>query len=563
MHVSPRWRWFAAAIAITTVSAVGLGLTAPTATADTSQTNANARFVSGSLPALSQLTAIPGFGGALAKNLNLSELVRDHQPIANLPVADLLTLGAGNQVAVADLNGVARAMSGAISDGSGTYPSDMKLSLDSLLGSVAPLKQALSALSLQLGALSSAVGVDANSTSEVAPSCTDLAAPVQCRDYDIAGGSLRLAVPGLKDLGPTLTTIVGPLTSAVNGLAGPNGGLAKALTGVKAITDLVPVADLDVTATVNADLAGPVDSVLSEPLADNVVRIDLKTGEVVVDLNALLHEVTGHALNDQAPNTEILSTPVLTELVSRITALVNGLPQLLLNRVQAALDAARVHLSVNVCVLGTGDAPKCPLLLNGLPLGSGLDLEINGTLKEVLSKSATTRLNAQLLGAVVPIPAGDVLGALVPAVQTVVDQASTVTAPVQGALTPLLAQLSPALNAINSLVSLVVNVQETGQLEGLTSWRASALRLTLLQGLSSAGVSSPNVTLATSEVSARMIPAGTPDTPAETPTGTPDDAPKPNTPESVPPPDAPTPYSPVPPGDAGLPVVPTRIPSGD
>lgn len=568
----PRLRTMVAGVAaLSTIGVVGVTL-APGASADTSQTRARSEFITGTLAGLGILDP------AVANNLDTGALVRTHAPLLTIPAPGLLDLGAANQLALADVDGVSKAVTGAVSDGGDTYPADMALDAGTLLAGT-PLQTALSQLRLELGAISSAVGIDASNPDRLASSCDDLTNPDHCRGYDIAGGELHLRSPLIGDVVGQLLGALAPVSDAVNALTGPTGELARAIEGIGSITSALGVADLDVNATVQLDLETAVRNALRDPLDDGIVRIELATGAISVDLDTLVEATTGTALNKQAPNTEILSAPVLTELVTRITTLLGRLPGQVLDVVETTLNGAAVDVSANLCVLSEGEAPDC--VIPGIPPlpdlpGTGLDLSVVGTLGAILSGGGTAAATVQL--PLVPdlvIPTNDLLAAVNGALTGVTDALeNSVTPAVNTLVTDLLADLEPALAAINQVVSLVVNLQDNAFLDDQTSARVTAARLTLLNVAGTDG-GVATVDLARSEVAARIVPDGDPTVPDPV---DPDPV-NPTDPDPVTPtdPDPATPVDPAPsvpgtdqqpqPGPAPAPIqspadLPTRITAG-
>lgn len=532
-----------------TLSMIGIGL-APGAVGagatTVSQTHASSTFLSGTLGSLPE--------GAVATNDGGVRDVTTHKPLLATPVNALLRAGVANQIAFAGTDGVARALTGAVDDGDGVAPADLTLSLDSVVGGT-PLERVLENLTVTLGALSSAAAVDATQTKAIGSTCADSSRPVHCRDYDIAGGSLTFKSPLVGDLVTQVLGSLKPVTDAVNGLSGPDGRLARELQGLSAITQPLGVADLDITAKVTLDdLDQAVRDALRDPLSDGVVSIDLTTGEISVDLDELVTAATGKALNNQAPNTEVLSKAVIDALTGRLAALLGTVPGKVLDVVTTAVNAAKVDISANVCVVGIGTAPDCRIEVPLLPStpGSGIALKISGTIAELLDDGGSATLDLRVLGIPVPtVDVDDVLGQITPLLRAVTD---TVDNDLAGALAPIISGvtsgLAPALDALPQLLSLKVNVQERGDLEGLRSYVQSAVAISV------AGGRVLDVDIARSEVSARLDsrpatdPAPSVDPDAGAPAGDPDTGPDNGT-DPDPRPD-----------DRPLPDVPTRFTAG-
>lgn len=541
----------AVAVAVVSTTAIGIGsFQASNAEGLRSETHASSQFLGGAL------SDVPL--GVTADNAGTSSDVSNQQALVSAPANPLLQVGVANQVAVAATDGLSRALTGAVDNGSGVAPADLQLSLDSVLGGT-PLAGVLSNLTLNLGALSTAAAVDANQTSPIASDCADMARPEHCRDYRIAGGALKFKAPLVGDLVNQLVAALGQVTTAVNGLAGPNGQLAQALKGVTAITNVIPVAQLDLNATVSlANLEDAVRDALKDPLNDGVLRVDLTTGEITADFDKLVTAATGKSLNDQAPNTQVLSKAVIDELTARLVTLLSGLPARVVEIVETLVDAAVVNVNANLCILGTGTAPDCKVL--GAPVGTGLALSIEGSVAQLLSDKGAASLSLTLAGATVPVPLGDVTGALLPALKTLTQSVATTLPPaVNGLVSTVTDGLRPALDALPQLLSLIVNVQEQATVGGVPGFAQSALKLSVAGAL--------DVELARSAVSARFLTVDDPDPVDPDPTDPVDDPepvdqpdpidPDPTTPDPL---DRPDPRNA--PGPAPTPSVPTSVTAG-
>ncbi len=494
MGLLTRAQIVATAAGALTLSMIGIGFASNAVGAGTtsvSQTHASSTFLAGTLGSLPE--------GAVATNDGGAHDVTAHELLLAAPVNPLLQAGTANQIAFAGTDGVARALSGAVDDGDEVAAADMSLSLSSVTGGT-PLAGVVQDLTVKLGALSSAAAVDAKDAGAIASTCNDPARPVRCRDYDIAGGSLTFKAPLVGALVSQVPGSLEPVTDAVAGLAGPNGELAKAVKSLTSITDVVPAADLDVTATVDIDgLNQAVSDALSGQLSDGVVRIDLTTGEITVDLDELVTAATGKALNNQAPNTQVLSKEVIDALTGRLVSLIDTVPGKILDVVTTTVDAAKVELSANVCILpSTGTAPDCRIA--DVPsTGTGVAIDFRGTISQLLGGTGTVSATLQVAALKTSLPTGDILGALAPALRTVTDAVRTQVEPgLISVITTVTEGLAPALAALPDLLSLVVNVQEPTTLGGVPGYAQSALRIGVAGAL--------DIEVARSEVAARLIP---------------------------------------------------------
>ena len=512
-----RWRRTASAAVALALTAVTGVVTASPATAAPDESHASARFVSGTVggTSLDDLVALEGVeahydGGGTpvieADTLNLSVLGTIDVPIGptTVPLDDLLTLGAVNQYAEAAPAARSRAAAGAVSDtgavntaGSGTYPADATVSLDALLGQ-APLDGVIDAADIRLRALSAVAGLDGSREQGPAITCADLSDPVHCRDYTIAGGELVLSAPVLGDLTSAVTGLTAQLTAALAGLETDlESAVESVLSGVTGVT--APLAGvIDVSADIDANTAAALDGVINTELSDGVVTIDLASGTITADLEAL----SGRALDNLPPNTEIMSAALLEELAERVAALLATVPSLVESALTSALSSASVSITGGACVAGTGD--DCVQeLVPGTDTGTGFAVDISGTLGDL--DDATIDLMLKVAGTELPV--GPVVTQLRTALAAAVsaelggDLVDTVTAGLLTVLNQVTTALAPALEALNDLVSLLANVQEAGTVAG--SYREVALRVALGAAAGATGIA--QVDLARVEVGPNVL----------------------------------------------------------
>lgn len=495
-----RWRRTASAALALSLAAVTAVVTAAPASAAPDESHALARFVSGTVAgtSLDDLVALEGVeadydgGGSPvieADTLNLSVLGTIDVPIGptTVPLDDLITLGAVNQYAEAAPDARSRAAAGAVSDtgavntaGSGTYPADATISLDSLLGQ-APLDGVIDAADIRLRALSAVAGLDGSRERGPAITCTDLSDPAHCRDYTIAGGELTLSAPVLGDLASAVTGIAGQLDAALAGLESDlEGAVDSALSGVSGVTPAL-AGVIDVNADIEANTAAALNGVVSNELSDGVVTIDLASGTITADLEAL----SGQALDNLPPNTEILSAALLEELAERVAALLATVPDLVESALTSVLSAASVSITGGACVAGAGD--EC--IVPGVDLGTGFSADISGALGDL--DDATIDLMLKVAG--VELPVGGTVTTLRTALAAAVTAelgngalVDTVTSGLVTVVSQVATALAPALEALNDLVSLLANVQEAGTVAG--SYREVALRVTLGSAAGATGI---------------------------------------------------------------------------
>ncbi|GAA1923072.1 choice-of-anchor G family protein [Nocardioides marmoribigeumensis] len=406
------------------------------------------RFVSGTagatdlttLPdASSALAIVPGTPGPVVVPVGAGSL--DAAP----GLAGVVRYGAANQVAGASASGSSWSASGAVTDAGdmdlgGQHPASVSLDLAPFLADVPAVGSALSGLQVSLA------GVAAKATQAAG---TDGA---QSGDYAIKGGRLVLTSPTLADLPGTVSAAVAPVQAAVDGLAGPTGGLATALYGIPVVSDVLGALTGAPTtvSTVTADLDAVVTPLLgARTSTDGLVTFDPATGKVTVDLGALTGGADG--LNGLPVDTEVITPSVLAAVTSRLSTLVQDLVADVQSAVESAVAGAQVSLTSTQGVV------------TGL-LATGMALTTTGTLGQVLDGTATTTQVLTLLGVTQTLSKATLLTALAgPVTSALTDGAlpALVTDLLDGVLTPLTDLVLPGLDALPDLLSLVVNHQET------------------------------------------------------------------------------------------------------
>lgn len=487
-----RSRGLAAGVAAATALAVAV-TGAPPAGAnpgDTSQ--GSARFLSGSLLLGGvSLDSVAALGGVSAANTGGASVVTQANTLsvgalgANLislpggisvPLSTFLQLGAVNQYAQAGLNSVSRAAAGAVDNsgavdttGSGAFPSSASIDLVGLLGNPSTV---LTTGRLAAQLITAVAARDGRAGSAPATTCTDLSAPVNCRDYSIGTATVDLVSPLVGDLVATINTALGTLSNTLNTTLETSlvtGLLGEITTVVNTIgLGLVSLGTSTIAATVSADLVTALSGVLSSTLDDGVVSINLATGAIHVDLSA----ITG-ALNNLAPNTSVLTAGVITDLTGRVTSLLTGLQTALATALNTALNAVTATISGSV-----------ELIVAALPVAS-LTLSYNGTLGDLASGTAVI----SVVGGGVLGPLADIVAALLLSLPGIVDGVvspvlatglSDLATVASGAVSTLTTALYPVLNALPDVLGLTANVQEAGATVG--SYREVALRATVLSG---------------------------------------------------------------------------------
>jgi hypothetical protein len=463
-------------------------LTANAAAVDTSQ--ASARFLSGTLlTSAGTLDALAALQGSLAANsgsggtdthtssLDLTALGALEVQVPgglDVPLLHFLKLGAVNQYAQASAAGVSRAGSGAVSDdgivdvdGTGEFPANATIDLTDLLGSRAD--GVLDTATIELGAVT---GVAAHDAAQGAPatSCSELSAPGNCLDYNMASAAINLHSPLVAQLVSQINGTLDTASTTVNGLSATL--LGSVTSTVNDLIGALAGGDSDLNVTVDADLRGALASVLSGTVSSGGVALDLSSGAITVDLDAVIG-----GLNDRAPGTPLLSADVIDAVVDDLGTILTELQSTINTTLSTALNAVPVTISGGICM---------PLLGCNAPVGGTLSLSYDGTLADLAGGSAVISASGTgvvfgLLSPVVDLltaTLGTTLGGVVSPVLS--STLTTVGSAVGSATGTLTDTLDPVLAAIGTLIGIELNVQEPGATPG--SYREVATRVSLLSG---------------------------------------------------------------------------------
>ncbi len=219
--------------------------------------------------------------------------------------------------------------------------------------------------------------------------------------------------------------------------------------------------------TVNVEaqdaLNSVVENVVNEKLEDKsgIVSIDLKNGDIKIDLAKVVKGENGEDLNSLDPNTQVLTSETIGKITDAVADALGSLSGKLNETLTDALNDVRVEVSlpakatavgvpaadgkVNIDatlgqLAGTGEGePKVAtdLKLAGIEVGELLN-SITGPLLEKL-----TAVTKPLIGPILDATADEVSGN----VTEIVD--------------PLLSDLDPVFEGLNQVVDLTVNEQPT------------------------------------------------------------------------------------------------------
>ncbi|MFB2555601.1 choice-of-anchor G family protein [Herbiconiux liangxiaofengii] len=293
------------------------------------------------------------------------------------------------------------------------------------------------------------------------------------RDYGIAGLGLEIDSPLIGDLVDDVSTGLPAVQSSIDSLLGTNGLISNSISTALLARLVSGLAVGDVTGTVGLsglDLAGSVATLLTTPLGDGVVSIDLVNGTISVDLDELLgYDST--SINNLAPNSElVLDDLVVNDLVERVGDLlddfVTDVVTELTNEIRAATLTVDLGLRVN--------------LLAGLVPLVAVTVDLVAPLGAVIDSTATFTVGATALGAAIVLnpllsPLGLTLNGLLGIVNalapflvspvanavgtTAIGAVTTLGSTLSLATAPIVTALSAVVGALPQVLSLMANVQ--------------------------------------------------------------------------------------------------------
>lgn len=387
-------------------------------------------------------------------------------------------VGVYTQYGDAEANGVSTGASGVITTSEGGVtlgsadpnpPGIGSLSLQSLLseiigdelgGAVANLAD----LSLDVGAVSSITTLDA-----CAPLWDDQADAVT-RDYLIAGLDLSFQSAAVGALVTGITNLINTLDTngAVPGTQIAVGVDASALgTSIQGLLGglgtAVNVSGTGVSGTITADLSG-VLALLTNEITDSngFVSINLGTGKITVDIEAILG-----SLNNLAPNTSLIDATVINTIITAINDAVSDfINDVLEDALQAAFNLVTLDVDVDATLTILGQAVGLHVDVTG-PIASptvGVVLNTSGVLGALTTLLALIGIDVNvLLANITSALTSGIVAPLTGAIATQLD--NVVLGVVNGVLAPgnllqtLITALTPVLNLIQQIVNITVNVQ--------------------------------------------------------------------------------------------------------
>jgi hypothetical protein len=177
-------------------------------------------------------------------------------------------------------------------------------------------------------------------------------------DYTIAGATLQLSSPAISKLTEKVNTALDSIENGIGVLEGHDGALVadinRLLRGIDPTLNLLG-GNADVSATVEiGDLRKLVEDLLAAQYGESGVSFNLETGVVSIDLATAV----GGNLNDLPANTELLSAPIINDVLSTVTGKVATIADQVVDRVEAALHDATVGVHADLDL----DVAQSPLV---------------------------------------------------------------------------------------------------------------------------------------------------------------------------------------------------------
>jgi hypothetical protein len=177
-------------------------------------------------------------------------------------------------------------------------------------------------------------------------------------DYVLDGAVLHMSSPSISELTEKVNTALDSVDNEIDVLDGDNGALVadinELLQGINPALNLLG-GDANVSASVDAgDLRSQVEDLLEAQYGESGVTFNLETGDVSIDLAA----AQGGDLNDLPVGTELLSAPIIDEVLGSITGKVAHIADQVVEEVEGSLNDALVGLHIDL----DQDVAQAPLV---------------------------------------------------------------------------------------------------------------------------------------------------------------------------------------------------------
>ncbi|MCF2587237.1 choice-of-anchor G family protein [Brevibacterium sp. UCMA 11752] len=286
-------------------------------------------------------------------------------------------------------------------------------------------------------------------------------------EYVVADGVMTVSSPAVGDLNESLTKVVDGAGGTLEDVIAKE-GLADKLAN--AGIDLnAGVADLSLggegtTVDIEAQdaLNSVVENVVNEKLEDKagIASIDLKNGDIKIDLAKVVNGENGEDLNGLDPNTQVLTSETIGKITDAVAEALGTLSGKFNETLKDGLNDAHAKISLpakgslaGIPADGKIDIDATLGQLAGTGEGDPkitTDLKVAGVDLGSLINTITDPLLKGLLGVTQPLIGG--------IVNTTADQ---VTGGVTDAVDPILSGLDPVFEGLNKIVDLTINEQPT------------------------------------------------------------------------------------------------------
>ena len=372
-------------------------------------------------------------------------------------------------------------------------------------------------LSLELGAIASTASSDGTDPKS---------------EYVVADGVLTVSSPAVGKVSEALDEVVSGAGTTLDAALGSE-GLLDELAKVGVDVNVLGLAAIDVGgegSSISVDSKTALDSIvenlINEELADKagIVKIDLSTGEIKIDLAKIVGGTDATNLNNLDPNTQVLTSETITKITDAVAEALGTVTGKLTTTLKDALNnvAVTIELPAHIEALGGALAEADGKITVEATLGqlTGVD-----DTKPTVSTDLTLKL---LVG---EIDAGEILNAITdPLITSVLDilgptvgelvnsTADDIAKSLADTVASVIDPLAPVFENLNKVVELTINEQPTlkdpvqeSEVNGDNGpgFTVSAVSLELLPGVAPEGevatqaeVSVADINLASSSVRA-------------------------------------------------------------
>ncbi|MCG7418362.1 choice-of-anchor G family protein [Microbacterium sp. ACRRU] len=384
--------------------------------------------------------------------------------------------GAASQWTRGATDGRAAGASGLVNDSGGILvsettpgpqvPQPARIDLTRLLPPIAGLDRA----ELEIGAVAASAQLDGCAALQeqvwgIAPSQA-----VVERDYGIAGMEVVLEAPAVEALTGAVTAGVADLDAAVGALVGQSGLIAQNLRANLALAvPGVAAASMAGNVTITGlDLSGTVAPFLGLTLDGDGFAIDLANGRILVDIERL-----AGPLNNAPPNSElVLNADVVNAIVAEAGALLDDWASDVTEALRTAIRDARLGIALTTSVSAAGytlatvrlglDATIGQVLSGDATIGVTLSNQPTGLIVGTINL-ALGALGLPTLSSILSILGGSG-GALTAALANLLttelmNRVTSLGATLSALSAPVIDVLGGVVNALPTVVSVMVNVQ--------------------------------------------------------------------------------------------------------